>query len=60
MRQMNIVSKNHQNMLVQSDKVAFSSFDDKRFLMCAVHSLPYGHYRIARFMEDGVCCVCRE
>ena len=40
--QFTINSKNHQNRLLKSVKVAFSSFDDKRFLLCPIHSVPYG------------------
>ena len=32
----------HVNRLVKSRKIAFSSFDDKRYLMCARHSTPHG------------------
>ena len=41
-KQVTIQSKKHQNMLIETDKVAFNSFDDKRFLTCAIHSVPYG------------------
>ena len=37
-----IRSKNHVNHMLRSKKVAFSSFDDKRFLLCPKHSAPYG------------------
>ena len=40
--QYSIQSKNHVNRLLKSRKVAFSSFDDKRYQLCAVHSVPYG------------------
>jgi hypothetical protein len=40
--QTSIQCKNHIARLVQGEKVAFSSFDDKRYLLCNVHSVPYG------------------
>lgn len=42
--QMSIQSKNHQNMLVRSYKIAFTSFEDKRYLTCPIHSVPYGSH----------------
>lgn len=35
-------SKSHVIRLIEGQKQAFSSFDDKRFLLCSVHSVPYG------------------
>lgn len=35
-------SINHINQMLRSKKVAFTSFDDKRFLLCPIHSAPYG------------------
>ena len=58
--QVGIISKNHQNMLVKQLKVAFSSFDDKRFLLCAIHSVPYGSYLIKTFRETGECYFCKN
>lgn len=40
--QTSLRSFNHINKLIKSEKVAFSSFDDKRFLTCSRHSVPYG------------------
>lgn len=40
--QYSIRSKDHTNELVKSTKLCFSSFDDKRYLLCSVHSVPYG------------------
>ena len=36
-----IQSKKHVNRLLEQKKLAFSSFDDKRHLLCAIHSVPY-------------------
>ena len=55
-RQVTIASKNHQNMLLQSNKIAFSSFDDKRYLLCAIHSVPYGSSLIEKFLLNGNRC----
>lgn len=41
--QFQIRSKNHQLFTAKINKLCFSSFDDKRYLMkCGVHSLAYG------------------
>ena len=62
--QFNIRSVRHKNMLVKMHKLAFSSFDDKRYLMCNVHSVPYGSALIflwknkASFPKDENCPFC--
>lgn len=55
-----IQSKNHQNMLVRAEKVAFSSFDDKRYLLCAIHSVPYGSVIISVSKREGICYFCKR
>ncbi len=37
-----IRSKNHVIRLMRGRQLAFSSFDDKRYLLCPIHSVPYG------------------
>ena len=59
-KQMNIQSKNHQNMLMEANKVAFSSFDDKRYLLCPIHSVPYGSVIIALTKMKGACFFCQR
>lgn len=41
-QQFQIRSKDHRNQLISALKVCFSSFDDKRYLFCPIHSHPYG------------------
>ena len=55
--QNSIRSVKHVNMLLRSKKVAFSSFDDKRYLFCPKHSAPYGSYLI-RDTKEGECPFC--
>ena len=46
-------SHSHQIVVNEIDKVAVSSFDDKRFLLDnSVSSLAYGHYKIGSFISD--------
>jgi hypothetical protein len=53
--QFQIRSKNHKVFTAKTYKAAFSSFDDKRFLMsCGVHSLGYGSCLIA---DDNQHCI---
>ena len=40
----------HDVQMFKQSKVSLSPFDDKRYLLNAVHSIPYGHYR---FPHDG-------
>ena len=56
--QHSIRSINHVNKLMRTRKVAFSSFDDKRYLLCAVHSVPYGSKWVAFFEKYGFCHLC--
>jgi len=59
-KQMGIMSKKHTNMLVESEKRAFSSFDGKRYLHCSIHSSPYGSKLIEyqkKFSKDQ-CLLC--
>lgn len=52
-----IRSTTHTNQLVEVTRKAFSSFDDKRFLLCPIHSVPYGskfiRWSIDNADEDG-------
>lgn len=57
-RQVGIMSKNHQNMLIENEKVAFSSFDDKRYLLCPLHSVPYGSFLIEYYKVTKKCYFC--
>ena len=42
--QISLRSFNHSIKMLKSTKLAFSSFDDKRFMLsCGFHSLPYGN-----------------
>ena len=50
-------SKNHVNQMISSKKIAFSSFDDKRFLMCPIHSVPYGSCLIREYEKNGGKCI---
>lgn len=59
--QYGINSKNHVNRLIKMDKTAFSSFDDKRYLLCAIHSVPYGSLLIDyQQRNNGVCYFCQN
>lgn len=48
-----IRSKDHVIRLMKGRQVAFSSFDDKRYLMCPIHSVPYGSVLIETFRKRG-------
>lgn len=45
-------SKKHVNHLVKGRKLAFSAYDDKRYLMCPIHSAPYGSVLIQQGERD--------
>jgi hypothetical protein len=45
-KQRSLVSKNHVIQLQKRVKLAFTSYDDKFFLLdCGIHTRPYGHYK---------------
>ncbi len=58
-QQYNLRSTNHLNQMMESKKVAFSSFDDKRYLLCPIHSTPYGSWMIDSEKMGG-CYFCRK
>lgn len=51
-------SYDHVNKLVKCTRVAFSSFDDKRYLTCEIHSVPYGSRCIALSKKIKRCYLC--
>jgi len=56
--QLGIQSRNHQNVLIEQRRRGLSSFDDKRFSFCAVHSAPYGSHLIDEFYQTQKCPLC--
>ena len=55
-----IQSRDHIVRMVHCEKTAFSSFDDKRFLLCENHSVPYGSKFVKYFWEaDRTCPFCQ-
>lgn len=51
-----IQAKEHIVRMVECQKTAFSSFDDKRFLLCENHSVPYGSKFVKLFWQNGQTC----
>ena len=51
-------SKDHVNRLMLTKKRGLSSMDDKRYLICERHSVPYGSVLIKQFLETGICFFC--
>ena len=58
--QVSIQAKDHINMIVHSDRVAFTSFDDKRYLLCNRHSVPYGSRFQRLHAHTGKCHFCEQ
>jgi hypothetical protein len=57
--QFQIRAKNHRVFTAKINKLCFSSFDDKRYLLdCGVHSLPYGSKLIAKIARG--CPFCKN
>jgi len=56
--QYSIQSKNHVLRLVRSKKIAFSSFDGKRALICPIHSVGYGSKLIDHCKKYKACYFC--
>lgn len=59
-RQFSLQPKNYQNRLIETNKVAFSSLYDARYLLCAIHSVPYHSKTIREYLRDGSCPLCKE
>ena len=56
-----IQSRKHINRTLRQKKLAFSSFDDKRYLLCAIHSVPYGSLFIEwSRLRGGKCPMCEK
>lgn len=53
-------SFDHENRMIRCTKQAFSSFDDKRYLLCPIHSVPYGSSLIKKFESTGECFFCQN
>jgi len=43
-----ITSKDHSVTTTMYERKSLSSYDDKRFYVCNIHSLPYGHYKVKK------------
>lgn len=58
-KQFHIRSQSHTLTTTQVSKIAFSSFDDKRYLLCSIHSCPYGSdlIRQSKLVKSG-CVFC--
>jgi hypothetical protein len=53
-----IRSIKHTIKINSINKIAFTSFDSKRYLMpCGIHSVPYGHYKLLSAINI-VCHLC--
>lgn len=57
-QQCSLLSKSHIISLVSAKKIAFSSFDDKRYLLCPIHSVPYGSTLIDMHVSTKTCIFC--
>lgn len=58
--QHSIQSRKHVNKLMKQRKLAFSSFDDKRYLLpCGQHSVPYGSALLQQISSDS-CFFCEH
>jgi len=59
--QYSISAKNHVNRLSKSNKMAFTSFDDKRYALCSIHNTPYNSITIQYQLENnGKCYFCEN
>jgi hypothetical protein len=58
--QYGLLAKNYVNRMVKSNKVAFSSLYDQRWLLCPIHTCPYGSILIERAKELNSCPLCLD
>ena len=54
--QYRIQGRKYKLHLIHQVKRALSAFDDKRYWMCKLHSVPFGSYRIAQFEANRLQC----
>ena len=43
--------KKHVSHTINQEKTGLSNYDDKRFFFNNVESLPFGHYKIAEYVN---------
>ena len=60
MCQRTIMSRDHRLQIVHSYRTVFSSFDDKRYLLCPRHTTPYGSWMADDCERTGVCYFCEN
>ena len=53
-----IQSKNHLVSTVRQRRLLWSRFDDKRFYLCPIHSVPYGDFRIRAYVMSNTYFMC--
>ena len=51
-----ITSKDHKVATTSITRKSLTGYDDKRYYLCDIHSIPYGHYKIN---EGKLECLCR-
>lgn len=56
----NIRSLNHEIQTIRFRKVGLSSFDDKRVLLCAIHSVPHFAQLSQVALNTGTCPLCER
>lgn len=54
--QYSIRSSNHKINTIKQIKSCFSSFDDKRYYLCPIHSVPYG----SKYAKETTCFICKK
>jgi len=54
--QYSIRSKDHKITTIQQTKTCFSSFDDKRYYLCPIHSVPFG----SKYSKYDYCFICHD
>lgn len=54
-----IRSRSHVVTTLKSDRLCWTSFDNKRFLSCPIHSMPYGSIYIKKCLMAKRCLFCK-
>ena len=51
-------SKSHKVRMMKTNKICYTSFEEKRFLFrCGIHSVPYGSFLIRYYFRNNEECV---
>lgn len=58
--QYNLQSHAHEIKLLKTRKIAWNTYESKRYYLCILHSVPYGSQLIDYFKQTSKCWFCEH